>query len=460
MEEGSQLSTTAISSSRQTPAWFDEAKLGIFIHWNPAVIPAYAPVPSLRSIADLYKRDKTGVKAMRRNPYSDMYWNSMNIPGSPTERYHETHYPGMGYEAFVQVFRDEVLPSWDPQPWAELFARAGARYVVFTTKMDDGFLMWPSAHRNPFREGWQSERDVVGDLASAVRGHGLKFGTYYCGGQDWTFTGLPLADLNAFFNGVPSGDDYSAYADSHWYELIDRYEPAVLWNDYSYPIGSDISRLFEYYWERVSDGVVNNRFAPNATYWDFLTPEQSTAGSPRAKWETCHTLGTAWGFNRMESASSYLSAEDLIHMFVDIVSRGGNLLLNVGPTAAGAIPWLQAERLLALGWWLEVNGEAIYRTRPWTKSTGLTGEAIDVRYTASADAVYAIVLGTPPGRHVEIDVRLKEGTRVSLAKNHASLPWETTPAGVRVRLPDQLDTCPAISLRLEPKTSVHTFVEK
>ncbi|MEO3890753.1 alpha-L-fucosidase [Nonomuraea sp. B5E05] len=451
-------------TARRTPTWFDEEKLGIFIHWNPAVVAAYAPVISLER---LLEEDATGNLGMRLNPYSDMHWNSMAIPGSPAQRYHEQHFPGAGYDALVTAFREEVLPAWDPAPWARLFARAGARYVVMTTKMDDGFLMWPSGHPNPFRDGWQARRDVVGELAEAVRGQGLRFGTYYSGGQDWTFSGLPLADLDAFMNGMPKGENYRAYVDNHWHDLIERYRPSLLWNDYSHPGTSNVQELFEHYWRQVPDGVINDRFADGVSgddgapeiYSDFLTPEQSTEGTPDRKWECCHTLGTAWGFNRMETAASHMSAEQLIHMFADIVSRGGNLLLNVGPTAAGTIPWLQAERLLALGYWLENNGEAIYRARPWTQTRGLTGDAQPVRYTASTDAIHAIVLGTPPERRLELHLRLEDGVRVTLAGRRTWLPWQRTAYGVSVRLPDQLDPSPAVSLRLWPKEQVHPLPE-
>ncbi|MFD9939532.1 alpha-L-fucosidase [Nonomuraea sp. NPDC059023] len=460
------------TAARTTPAWFDEAKLGIFIHWNPAVVPAYAPVPSVHPVDEMMAYDESGVQAMRRNPYADMYWNSMNIPGSPTARHHAEHYPGLDYDDFVRVFREQVLSAFDPRPWAELFARAGARYVVLTTKMDDGFLLWPSATPNPHRKDWQSTRDVVGDLAEAVRERGLRFATYYCGGQDWTFTGLPLADIEAFMNGCPPGPAYAAYADAHIRELTDRYQPSVLWNDYSYPADSDVPALFRHYWDTVPDGLVNNRFAPPGTdpgndtsgiHYDFLTPEQTTAGHFPGKWEACMTLGTAWGYNRMEPASTHLSGEQLIRTFIDVVARGGNLLINVGPTAAATIPWMQAEPLLALGWWLETNGEAIYATRPWTKTKGLTGEALDIRYTQSnhpsGGAVHAIVLGTPTRRDVELDVRLDGGARVSLTGHGAALPWEETPMGVRIQLPDQLDPRPAHSLRLEPANHVHPHTE-
>ncbi len=124
-----------------------------------------------------------------------MYQNALALPGSPTARYHEQHYGDATYDDFVASFREEMIPACDPRAWADLTSRAGARYVVLTTKLLDGFALWPSKHRNPHKQGWQSERDVVGELAEAVRERGLRFGTYYSGGVDWTFGGLPITDL-------------------------------------------------------------------------------------------------------------------------------------------------------------------------------------------------------------------------------------------------------------------------
>jgi alpha-L-fucosidase len=239
-----------------------------------------------------------------------------------------------------------------------------------------------------------------------------------------------------------------------------------LWNDYSYPAGADVNGLFSYYLERVPDGIINNRFDPpaesmqgperrSAVYSDFATPEYSTAGSPEFKWETCRGIGTSFGYNRQESARTYMSPSELIHVFVDVVARGGNLLINVGPTASGDIPWAQAERLLALGWWLRINGEAIYSTRPWRRHVGITGDGLHVRYTSSPDAVHAIVLGIPSGTSVELDVRLDERAEVTLEGRRRALGWSTTPAGVRVQLPEVPDNQPTLNLRLAPTVAVH-----
>ena len=450
---------------RATPAWFDEAKLGIFIHWNAASIPAYAPVLETADLPD----DEDWIKAWRRLPFAEMYQNTMAIPGSPTERHHRERYGDLPYDAFVEHFREQLIPCWDPQPWADLAARAGARYVVLTTKTEDGFLLWPSAHRHPRKRGWQSGRDVVGELAQALRGRGLRLGTYYSGGLDWSFQGLPTTSRMATAAAMPQDAEYLSYAEAHWRELIERYEPCVLWNDYGYPDAADIAALFREYLTRVPEGVINNRFdgdpfacgeAPSAVYSDFVTPEYSTAGTAALKWEACRGIGTSFGYNREETQQSYMSGAELTHTFADVVARGGNLLINVGPMATGGVPWPQAQRLLELGWWLSIHGEAIYHTRPWERAAGLTGDGLGVRYTASAGAVHAIVLGTPRVRAVEVDVRLEADVEVTVPNYHGPLAWTESPAGTLIELPEPPDADqPAMTFRLSPAGAVRPFDE-
>jgi alpha-L-fucosidase len=451
---------------RVTPAWFDEAKLGCFVHWNPATIPAFAPLTSVAE-EDFEKEGATGAKMLRRLPYAEMYQNTMAIEGSPTSRYHEANYGDAPYDDFVARFRDEMIPGWSPEPLADLIAAAGARYAVLFTMTEDGFLMWPSETPNPVKgEGWQSRRDVVGELGEAVRARGVRYGVAYSGGMDWTFADLPLRSWQQLFDARPQSEDYIRYADAHWLELIERYRPDVLWNDYSYPRGADVAALFDRYLELVPEGVVNNRWGPeievmerSEPFCDFITPEYSVEGTPELKWEACRGLGTSFGFNREESAETYMSSTELIHLFVDVVARGGNLLINVGPTATGIVPFEQAARLLDLGWWLRVNGEAIYSTRPWERHDGISGEGTPIRFTRTEEALYAIVLGTPSAAEVEIDVRLEPGASVSLLGPGRPLEHRDSPAGTRVRLPERPDPQPAFSLRISPPTAVTRFDE-
>jgi alpha-L-fucosidase len=389
---------------------------------------------------------------MRCSPYTEWYQNSIAIEGSPAALHHAAVHGDRPYDDFVEMFLDGHA-GWQADPWADLFQLAGARYVVLVTKHHDGVLLWPSATPNPNKPRWGSDRDLVGDLAGAVRDRGLRFGTYYSGGLDWSFGGLPMRDFQQMLAAIPQTDEFVAYVDAHWNEIIDRYRPDVLWADIGSPAALDLPALFERYYAAVPDGVINNRFdwvrqSVGQMHADFVTPEYSTKGDPTRKWETCRGIGTSFGYNRQEDESSYLSADDLVRMFVDVVAHGGNLLLNVGPNGDGAIPFVQAQRLLALGWWLRTNGDAIYGTRPWTRTDGVTGEGQDVRYTTRDGAVFAIVCGTPGSEVVEIDITPASGATVHVLGHDTALPWEPTAVGCRVTLPVRPADTPALALRV------------
>jgi len=447
--------------ARPTPPWYDEAKLGLFVHWSPASIPGWAPLARVQDLWDL-PDDPDGIpKLWRSLPHAAMYQHALAIPASPTARHHAEHYGAQPYDAFVERFRDELVPACDPGPWADLAAASGARYVVLTTKLTDGFPLWPTAQSHPHKRDWRAQRDLVGETAAAVRAKGLRFGTYYCGGLDPTFGPLPVTSLTET---IPHDPRYLPYAVAQWRELIERYQPSVLWNDFGLPLPEDELRaFFADYLARVPDGVVNNRFQatggtteqPSPLFSDFTTPEYSTAGSPDWKWEATRAIGRSFGYNRLDSERTYLSVAELVHLLADVVARGGNLLLNVNPTATGELPAAEAQRLLGLGWWLRTDGAAIYGTRPWTRNAGITPEGLPIRYTASPDAIHAIVLGSPRGAAADLDVFLADDAVVALERlPGAPLRWSTTPTGVRVELPEAPDERPALTLRLTPPDAV------
>jgi alpha-L-fucosidase len=446
-----------LESLRQhaVPQWFHDAKLGIFVHWGAYSVPGWA-VRTERSQFE-QAAEKGWEYAFAHNPYAEWYLNTLSIDGSPTRDYHNATFgEGFSYDGFAPMF-NAAMRGWDPDAWAALFAAAGARYVVPGTKHHDGFLMWPSARPNPFKQNWHAERDLIGELATAVRGRGMRYGLYYSGGLDWTFQGLPIRSVPEMIAAIPQRDDYARYADAHWRELIDRYEPSVLWNDIGYPDAGASERLFADYYNRMPDGLVNNRFDFRGTlagtaHCDFITPEYSTlAEVSERKWESCRGIGHSFGYNRNETESDYMSADGLIHLLVDIVSKNGNLLLNVGPTAAGEIPWTQATRLLELGAWLRINGDAIYGTRPWRRAGAATADGIEVRFTQAADSLYAIVLGTPATPTVVIPgIVPRDGAIVEQLGYLAPLAWRREGDGVAVELPLAPAPSPGFSLRFSP----------
>jgi alpha-L-fucosidase len=410
------------------PSWFEDAKFGVFVHWSLSCVPAFAPRAG--SLAELIA---TRLPELQKySPYAEWYWNAMRIPGSPVAEHHARVWKNAPYQSFREPF-ERMLEAWDPAPFADLFARAGARYVVHVTKHHDGYCLWPASARNPREQDWAAKRDVVGDLAAAVRARGMRFGVYYSGGLDWTFEPHPIVGMADGLAAVPLDPAYERYVDAHYRELIARYRPSVLWNDISYPPhGGRLWRLMADYYDAVPDGLVNDRFLPApawlarllrvrpvaraadallqrqvrrpgyvfapppSPHWDFRTPEYATfpAAMPY-KWEATRGIAHSFGMNDNEDEANLLDPDELVRSFADTVAKNGNLLLNVGPTRDGVIHPREASRLEALGRWLARNGEAIHGTRPWRRAEGTTACGIPLRFTAKRERVFAILLATP-----------------------------------------------------------------
>jgi alpha-L-fucosidase len=466
------------------PDWFHDAKLGIFIHWGLFSVPAYAP---LTGEFNTVVREQGWRQWFAHNPYAEWYANSIRITYSPSALHHRQAWGDQPYAAFAPIFR-EAVKRWNASEWAELFCECGAAYVVMVTKHHDGFTLWPSRQTNPHAPGFESERDLVGELAEAVRKRGMRFGTYYSGGLDWTFQHRPIRTLTDLLLCIPQSAEYAAYADQHLRELIDRYQPSVLWGDIGYPKAGRLESIFADYYNTIPDGIINDRFNPTALpgffglpgmndlfswgirqalkrspgglaqqptgHYDFRTPEYASLPAPTDyKWESTRGLGYSFGYNQLEGEVQALDPARLIHEFVDIVSKNGNLLLNIGPMGDGTLPPLQAERLRALGDWLRVNGEAIYGTRPHTQAEGTAqagGQSIPVRFTCKGDVVYAVLLGTPPAGEVILKgVRLAEAAGVHLLGNPTPLQWAAQGADLSITLP-LLPNSAAHAFRIEP----------
>jgi len=466
------------------PPWFDGAKLGIFIHWGPYSVPAWAP--PVGNFQEIVARHGWAFW-FANNPYAEWYGNSMRIRGSPTYRHHlATYGEDFAYEQFAQLF-NQAAARMDPAVWADLFVRAGARYVVLTAKHHDGFLMWPASHPNPYRPGYQVQRDLVGEVTQTVRARGLRMGLYYSGGLDWTFNPGPIRDFADLLTTVPQSAEYAGYVDRHWRELIARYQPAVLWNDIGYPAGADLKRLFADYYNAVPDGVINDRFIqlripnnrfarmlvrlaarllmkagsgtpPGGIHFDFRTPEYTSYSKiVSRKWEATRGLGYSFGYNQQERPEDMLSVEELVHLFVGIVSKNGNLLLNVGPMADGTIPQAQQERLLGLGDWLAVNGEAVFDTYPWLRAEGHTADGRAIRFTQKGETLYAIVTATPDTPELAIkSLVAAPDTRIHLLGHPEPLPWTQENGRLVIRLPWPLPSSPAHALRIVPQPHLVT----
>ena len=466
------MAQDAAFMGRTPPAWYDEAKFGVFIHWGLFSIPAFAP--RVGKISDIFKTDYR--RAVALSPYTEWYENAIKSPDTPSAEFHRQTYGGAPYDDFRTPFL-AGLRQWDPDAWAEAIAGSGARYVVLVTKHHDGFCLWPSRVANPHRHGWTTERDIVGELAAAVRRAGLRFGVYYSGGIDWSFNPEPLRTLMDFVGSVPGGA-YPAYADAQARELIERYQPSVLWNDISWPgTQRELFSLFDHYYAAVPEGVVNDRWTtptlaakllrfklarrvldrriekqaarsggtdgvvpPPVPHSDFRTPEYVRFDSVQdRKWEATRGMSHSFGFNRNDTEADYESAEHLLGELIDCVSKGGNLLLNIGPRGVDAqVPEPQLRRLAAMGAWLRANGEAIYGAQPWRAADGVAADGSAVRFTRRGRDLYVIPMSSPVGAAIEIEGVTFAGSARRLSDG-APVEVHRTDQGVRLAFATPLD---------------------
>ena len=439
----------------KVPEWFHDAKLGIFIHWGLFSVPAFAAEK-----LTLGESQKRGVDVhLKNNPYAEWYLNSLRIKGSPTQKYHKEKYgDDFSYDRFAEIFNEEIK-KWNPEEMVDLFKKAGAKYVVLVTKHHDGFLLWPSKYPNPKKEDYYASRDIVEELTKVVKKKGLKMGFYYSGALDWSWNPNPIIDGESFQKNGPSELEYTKYANNHWYELMDKYDPIILWNDIGYPPNTNVYEIFAYFYNKHPDGIINDRWIqfhksefkhPKVRHRDFATPEyRMMPDITELKWESTRGIGYSFGYNKMETEKDYLKPDELIQMFIDIVSKNGNLLLNVGPMADGTVPELQKEALLGLGKWLKINGEAIYGTRPWKRAEGKTLDDIELRFTQKGDILYIHLLDKPRGNNLTIlSISLEESKKIQLLGREGNLAWNQDDENINVTLPEDLFESAAYVLKI------------
>jgi alpha-L-fucosidase len=333
--------------SRPTPQWWLDAKFGIFIHWGVYSVPAFSEV----------------------GRYSEWYWMDLMNPKRGSHKFvkpfHDRVYgKDFTYPEFVPQFTCELFA---PDQWAEVFQDSGAKYVVLTSKHHDGYCLWPSKEADKsWGRPWCStnsgpKRDLVGELTAAVRKTDVRMGLYY--------------SIYEWFNPLYKKDKPAPYVDQvlvpQFKDVVNRYAPSVVFVDgeWDHPAATWkspalLSWLFS---ESPCKGevVINDRWGKGDRHkhGGYYTTEYG-AGLPNADnpWEENRGMAHSFGYSRTERFKDYNSSESLIYMLIDIVSRGGNFLLDIGPTADGRIPPLMEERLAEIGDWLEVNGEAIYGT--------------------------------------------------------------------------------------------------
>ncbi|GLH08491.1 Putative alpha-L-fucosidase [Gryllus bimaculatus] len=407
--------------SRPLPQWYDEAKFGIFIHWGVFSVPSFG---------------------------SEWFWeNWKGVNSSTYVSFMKKNYPvDFTYQDFARYFSAEF---YDPNAWANIFKKSGAKYIVLTSKHHEGYTLWPSK----YSFSWNSmdvgpHRDLVGELAESIRSKtDLKFGLYHSM-FEW-FNPLYLHDKG---NNFSTQLFVTSKTVPELHELVEKYQPAVIWSDGDWEASDSYWTSKEFLaWlynkSPVKDHVVvNDRWGKNipCKHGDFYTcTDHFNPGVLQPhKWENCMTIDKhSWGYRRNAELSDYRNTHDLLKELVTTVSCGGNLLLNVGPTKDGVIPVIMQERLQEIGSWLEINGEAIYSTRPWTSQNDSYTEG--VWYTTSngkteENFVYAIVFEWPEeGRLSLAAPKLNKDSSISMLGTNFTLRWMETKTGIEVQFPDR-----------------------
>ena len=411
--------------SRPTPSWWAEAKFGIFVHWGPYAVPAYAPAAK--------------GAAFDWDGYAEWYQGKMLAGKEKFLKHHRKFYGDAPYANFAAQFTARFFNAAD---WADLFKRAGAKYVVLTSKHHDGYALWPSAESPYYNSAAVgSGRDLVREFCDAMRAAGLKRGFYYS----------MLEYANPKYPCVRDGRRSThAVSIQEWNrtvnipqlkELADEYEADIIWPDGEWDYTSDehgsrgyLAWLFNE--SKVRDSVVvNDRWGRDCRgrhgghyTTEYGYAEGAATGDKIAHpWEECRGIGGSFGFNRFETPDHYMDRETCIETLVGTVARGGNLLLNVGPDADGLIPPILQDRLLAIGRWLAVNGEAIYGTTAWEgRPAKMAAER--VYFTKKGSELHVIVFGDLTRK---VTVKGVRGVRsVSLVGSSARIAFEESEGAV------------------------------
>ncbi|MCS7219959.1 MAG: alpha-L-fucosidase [Anaerolineae bacterium] len=435
----------------QVPQWYLDAKFGIFIHWGVYSVPAFG---------------------------NEWYPRNMYRQGTPEFEHHLATYgphTRFGYKDFIPMFRAE---KFDPDAWAELFQQAGAKYVVPVAEHHDGFAMYDCSFSRWTAAKMGPKRDVIGELAEAVRRRGLIFGLSSHRAEHWWFMngGMQFdSDVQdpRFYDfygpAQPDGTQPDAEFLDDWLvrtcELVDKYRPQLIWFDWwiEQPVFQPYLQKFAaFYYNRGASwdqGVVINyklEAFPEGTA--VLDVERGQLGDVRPLfWQTDTSVSkNSWGYI---THHEYKPVDWIIHDLADIVSKNGCLLLNIGPRPDGTIPEPEEQRLQEIGRWLAINGEAIYGTRPWkvfgegptqvvagsfsdTKRSPFTSE--DIRFTMKGDVLYAIALAWPEnGQMIIRSLGERRGlweqriARVELLGNPVPLRWTRDDHSLTIQLPPQ-----------------------
>lgn len=428
--------------SRPVPQWFKDAKFGIFIHWGVYSVPGWSS----------------------KGNYAEWYQQGLQTTDTARQRFHKAKFGDRTYYDLANDFKAELF---NPDDWAKLFEQSGAKYIVLTSKHHDGFTLWPSKEADKtWGFKWNAvdvgpKRDLISDLFKAVRKTPVRAGMYYSL-YEW-FNPLWLKDKNKFV------------AEHTWpqmKDLINNYQPDVFWTDGDWDVPAETWKSQEFLSWLYNESVVKDKVIVNDRWGSgtrfkhagIYTPEyQPDLDFEDHYWEESRGMGYSYGYNREEDAWDYNSTRSLVLQLIDKVSRGGNFLLDIGPDEHGKIPPIMQERLLQIGEWLRINGEAIYNTTAWKESSqwsagnreykdrsgdmllkitidpdpGYAVKEVFYTYNANTNSLYAILPKYPSGRKLVLkNNNPPAGTSISFLSTQEKLNWQQQGNDVVINLPE------------------------
>jgi alpha-L-fucosidase len=460
----------------EVPDWYKDAKFGIFIHWGVYSVPAFG--------SEWYPRQMY-------QEGSEEYKHQLETFGPPSK---------FGYKDFIPRFKAE---HFDPNVWAELFKESGAKYVVPVFEHHDGFAMYDSGLSDWTVVKMGPKRDVYGELAKAIRERGLRLGVsshriehdFFMDGGRKIDSDVNDPKYAAFYGPAHTWLDgkktllqdwtylSSEYLDD-WLardtEIVEKYSPDIVYFDWW--IGQPnarrhVAKFAAFYYNRAaSEGkvpVINYKDSALEEHSGVLDIERGQLSAIRPLyWQTDTSIGNkSWGYIENDN---FKSAEMIVHQLIDIVSKNGNLLVNIGPRSDGTIPDEVQKTLREVGSWLKINGEAIYGTRAWTSfgegpTTIIEGSfhdtdakpftAQDFRFTIKGNSLYAIELGWPESREAVIHTLKPDGLNASEIKSvsilgyQGALAFEQKADGLHIHLGDVPQGKYAYCFRIELKKS-------
>jgi alpha-L-fucosidase len=426
----------SIKADYQVPDWWRDAKFGIMMHWGLYAVPAH------------------GSEWYELHMYNDaaaIQWHQQHF--GPQDKF--------GYKDFIPMF---TAAQWDPDAWADLFKKAGAKFVVPTAEHHDGFSLWDSAYNKYNAKLMGPRRDLIGDLGKAVRAKGLKFGVSNHSIEHYTFVRInPSLQTNDLYD--PDWADFYSVANRYkpgdlqkfltlWvaknFELIDKYQPDILWFD-----NGVNGRIFDplklkvaaYYYNRakawgkqVSLSTKDSAFLAGSLM-DYERMSRAPAQLTDYPWQVDDPVLYRFGYTADPEHPEIARPDGVVRNLINNVSKNGGLLLNISPKADGTIPDNQQQLLLNIGKWLQVNGDAIYATRPWTKFGEGPGAARQTyRFTTKGGTLYAIALGWPGGQATVASLAtgapgVDKITSVELLGHNGALEFTQDAEGLKVNMP-------------------------